>query len=753
MVKLTPADLESLIVSDFDKRAGIKDCSSRSNEPILKRMLGKCAEISTLSDRVANGGQFSVFASLPAVSASVSSVVSACTSALVDILKFTTGEDVFPSDIKDWSFIEDSLDGLFARIDEAIAANGGSTKKRRIEYSNDTVTSLESRPQDAWRELTDNYRKSFVPKIAEKPHAIEPLDPLLVGAQVDPSALPSGFEFPNVYEQEIRKCLVSVSGEIEQIKSLHEIVEVSDLKSTDLVYVDSVETLDTMIEDVMRSGEMAIDLEHHDVRSYRGFTCLIQVSTRSTDYVVDPFPLFHVLGDRLNRVTTDPRIRKVLHGADMDIQWLQRDFGVYIVNMFDTGQAARVLGLAGGFGLANLLDTFCKVKTNKRFQMSDWRVRPLSKDMLQYARTDTHYLLYIRDRIENLLLGLGSGTVGLVTAYGRKMLNQVMEKSFGISLKVWKDSQCETADYMCLKSSALKVGQIRSNPKSMAVLQNLLVWRDNTARKLDESRNYVLSNGACLRLANLMPTAVPQILRIVTQESSSIYPSMRIGSDEAEEILAAIQLAISEMEAGATPVVSPSKMDVDQADLTTIGRRRSSSVVQAGGAFAKRVSRDGSRRSSITPIVSSIGSGQSPLFQLFSVEPMNEVSERHQHVLAELTKEYTECPAILADDFEAFKAGVPTVESIEAEAAEMANAIAAVPFGSEFVSFNSSTSSKPNPPEVDAEGLPLTVREQRKRAPETSGGPKKKQRKSDAKQTAAQKALEFIEEELSLKKR
>jgi hypothetical protein len=228
---------------------------------------------------------------------------------------------------------------------------------------------------------------------------------------------------------------------------------------------------------------------------------------------------------------------------------------------------------------------------------------------------------------------------------------------------------------------------------------------------------------------------------------------MRIGSDEAEEILAAIQLAISEMEAGATPVVSPSKMDVDQADLTTIGRRRSSSVVQAGGAFAKRVSRDGSRRSSITPIVSSIGSGQSPLFQLFSVEPMNEVSERHQHVLAELTKEYTECPAILADDFEAFKAGVPTVESIEAEAAEMANAIAAVPFGSEFVSFNSSTSSKPNPPEVDAEGLPLTVREQRKRAPETSGGPKKKQRKSDAKQTAAQKALEFIEEELSLKKR
>ncbi len=41
---------------------------------------------------------------------------------------------------------------------------------------------------------------------------------------------------------------------------------------------------------------------------------------------------------RLNRVFTDPNIVKVLHGADWDIQWLQRDFSIYVVNMFDTGQ-------------------------------------------------------------------------------------------------------------------------------------------------------------------------------------------------------------------------------------------------------------------------------------------------------------------------------------------------------------------------------------------------------------------------------
>ena len=37
------------------------------------------------------------------------------------------------------------------------------------------------------------------------------------------------------------------------------------------------------------------------------------------------------------------------------------------------------------------------LQTDKRFQLADWRVRPLSPQMLQYARTDTHYLLHIYD--------------------------------------------------------------------------------------------------------------------------------------------------------------------------------------------------------------------------------------------------------------------------------------------------------------------------------------------------------------------
>ena len=41
-----------------------------------------------------------------------------------------------------------------------------------------------------------------------------------------------------------------------------------------------------------------------------GFTCLIQISTRREDFLIDPFPLMDEL-HVLNNVTADPKIVKV----------------------------------------------------------------------------------------------------------------------------------------------------------------------------------------------------------------------------------------------------------------------------------------------------------------------------------------------------------------------------------------------------------------------------------------------------------
>jgi exosome complex exonuclease RRP6 len=62
----------------------------------------------------------------------------------------------------------------------------------------------------------------------------------------------------------------------------------------------------------------------------------MQISTRKEDYVIDTMKLRSEM-QILRDVFDNPQIVKVIHGADYDVEWLQKDFGLYVINMFDTG--------------------------------------------------------------------------------------------------------------------------------------------------------------------------------------------------------------------------------------------------------------------------------------------------------------------------------------------------------------------------------------------------------------------------------
>ena len=156
-------------------------------------------------------------------------------------------------------------------------------------------------------------------------------------------------EAGNPYEDEMKAFDNLVKqGDQEKVSSLkvpEEAQKYGLLADTPFTFVDTEEVLMEVVEKLSAAKEIAIDLEHHSVRTYLGITCLMQVSTREEDFVIDTIALKKQLGDALRGVFDNPDIVKVLHGADHDVEWLQRDFSLYIVNMFDTGQAARKLGL------------------------------------------------------------------------------------------------------------------------------------------------------------------------------------------------------------------------------------------------------------------------------------------------------------------------------------------------------------------------------------------------------------------------
>ncbi|CAF2310522.1 unnamed protein product [Rotaria sp. Silwood2] len=344
------------------------------------------------------------------------------------------------------------------------------------------------KPQIKFTDKVDNNPQiPFIPKIRIKPNAIVPLPIML--SQLDSRSFDT-----LLLERHPELLLHPYFDEIEAFEpneNLLKEVKVQLSKSLDetkYLFVDTPDKLKTMIDHIEIQSELAIDLEHHSYRSYQGFTCLMQISSRTEDFLIDTLTLRDEL-NILNNIFTNPNIVKVFHGADSDIEWLQKDFGLYIVNMFDTHQAARELNLPG-FSLAYLLKSYCDIDANKQFQLADWRIRPLPEEYLRYAREDTHYLLYIYDLLRNSLIEKNP-----------QFLKTVYEKSKIICQKLYKKPYFDDNAYQNIYSKSRKTFNIRQ----LAALKSLYYWRDRIARQEDESTGFVLPNHMLLQISEILP--------------------------------------------------------------------------------------------------------------------------------------------------------------------------------------------------------------------------------------------------------
>lgn len=83
-------------------------------------------------------------------------------------------------------------------------------------------------------------------------------------------------------------------------------------EETPFEYIDTPEQLAALTEKLKAAKEIAVDLEYHSMRSYYGFICLMQISTREGDWVIDTLALRAELRDhKLGGVFVDPSIVKV----------------------------------------------------------------------------------------------------------------------------------------------------------------------------------------------------------------------------------------------------------------------------------------------------------------------------------------------------------------------------------------------------------------------------------------------------------
>ena len=85
-------------------------------------------------------------------------------------------------------------------------------------------------------------------------------------------------------------------------------------ENSQAIMVDSLESLMSMVEELKLAHEIAVDLEHHDEHSYIGLVCLMQISTRGKDWIIDTLKPWRLELQVLNVVFTNPHILKVSNG-------------------------------------------------------------------------------------------------------------------------------------------------------------------------------------------------------------------------------------------------------------------------------------------------------------------------------------------------------------------------------------------------------------------------------------------------------
>ncbi len=256
-------------------------------------------------------------------------------------------------------------------------------------------------------------------------------------------------------------------------------------------YLDTPEAVSRWITGLARPPLLAIDTEGASFHRFVDRIYLLQLSTREQSAVIDPLPIGtpRELGDLLEDAATEI----IFHDADYDLRLLHQDYGWQVRNIFDTRVAAQLLGIRA-FGLAALLERYFGVKLDKKHQRADWSMRPLTRDMLEYASQDTIYLPALRDELK-----------GQLERKGR--WEWAREEFTRIEGTRWAEGP-DTDAFLRMK------GARDLNRRELAILRELVVWRDGVARGVDRATFRVIGNEPLFEIIKTQPATKDQLLAI-----------------------------------------------------------------------------------------------------------------------------------------------------------------------------------------------------------------------------------------------
>jgi ribonuclease D len=258
-----------------------------------------------------------------------------------------------------------------------------------------------------------------------------------------------------------------------------------------LIFIDQQGPFDQAMQRVAAQPVVSVDTEADSLHSYFDKVCLIQLSVPGEDLIVDPLKRIDLAS--FGAVLADRNVLKVLHGADYDLRILNRDFGFTVGNVIDTSICAQLLGYEA-IGLAALIERHFGIQLDKSHQRADWAMRPLPRNMLEYAATDTRHLIPLAEKLRAELEALGRW--------------EWATEEFSRLEAVRYEKEEAEEPFRRLKG----LGGL--DRRSLAVVQRMYDHRDALARKADRPPFKIFSNEIILETARIKPATFADLDKV-----------------------------------------------------------------------------------------------------------------------------------------------------------------------------------------------------------------------------------------------
>lgn len=162
---------------------------------------------------------------------------------------------------------------------------------------------------------------------------------------------------------------------------------------------DGIKKLSEDLSNNLNDDFITVDTEFIRESKQIPLLYLLQIATSSGIYIVDPISVD--IGF-LKPFFADTKLKKVFHSAKQDIEIL-KNYGFEINNIHDTQLYEMVLSPKENISYQSIVFNYLGKKLKKKYGLSDWSRRPLTKKQLNYSSEDVTYLRKVYEKQKELL--------------------------------------------------------------------------------------------------------------------------------------------------------------------------------------------------------------------------------------------------------------------------------------------------------------------------------------------------------------